>query len=294
MARPPTPCWSGRMDHAEVRALFDCQMRRDARADGPGTSVEQDGGVVRQIGADHDWNGVLWSDLDQATADAAITAQVRYFATLGREFEWKAYAHDRPGDLGRRLQSAGFTPEPEEALMVARTQDLPTGIALPEGVHLRPVTGPAGVDLVAGVHEQVFGTSSARLRQRLLTRLAQNPETVIMVVAMAGDLPVCAARMELNPGTEFAGLWGGGTVAAWRGRGIYRALVAHRARIAADLGYRYLQVDATDQSRPILQRLGFTVLSTTTPYIYRPGKKIANPNPVTRPDAPGEHSRSQH
>lgn len=40
-----------------------------------------------------------------------------------------------------------------------------------------------------------------------------------------------------------------------------------RARIAAELGYRYLQVDATDQSRPILQRLGFAALSTTTPYL---------------------------
>lgn len=154
--------------------------------------------------------------------------------------------------------------------MVARIQDLPTVVALPEGVRLRPVTDSAGVDLVADVHEQAFGTSSTRLRQRPLDRLTQKPEAVSMVVAMAGDLPMCSARMELNPGTEFAGLWGGGTVTAWRGRGIYRALVAHRARIAADLGYRYLQVDATDQSRPILQRLGFALLSTTTPYLYRP------------------------
>ncbi|AEM82146.1 GNAT family N-acetyltransferase [Streptomyces violaceusniger] len=261
------------MNHEEVLALFDRQLRRDAHADGRGTRVERDGDVVRQVGADHDWNGVLWSDLDQSTADAAIRAQMRYFATLGREFEWKAYAHDRPGDLGRRLKSAGFTPEPQEAVMVAPVRDLPTDTALPEGVHLRPVTDTAGVDLVAAVHEQAFGVSSARLRQRLLTQLAQSSETISMVVAMAGDLPVCAARMELNPGTDFAGLWGGGTVTAWRGRGIYRALVAHRARTAADLGYRYLQVDATDESRPILQRLGFTVLSTTTPYIYDPHRE---------------------
>ncbi len=100
--------------------------------------------------------------------------------------------------------------------------------------------------------------------------LAESPGTVSMVVAMADDMPVCGARMELHPGTEFASLWGGGTVPAWRGRGIYRALVAHRAKIAAEHGYRYLQVDASDQSRPILQRLGFAALSTTTPYVYKP------------------------
>lgn len=258
------------MDREEVLALFDRQLRREAKADGPSARVERDGDVVRQVGAAHDWNGVLWSDLDDATADAAIAAQVRYFAALGRTFEWKAYAHDRPGDLGRRLRSAGFTAEPQEAVMVAAVRDLPTDVALPGGVHLHPVNDSAGVDLVARVHEQAFGTSSARLRQRLLDRLTQNPETVSMVVAMAGDVPVCSARMELNPGTQFAGLWGGGTVPAWRGRGIYRALVAHRARIAADNGYRYLQVDATDQSRAILQRLGFEILSTTIPYVFQP------------------------
>jgi GNAT superfamily N-acetyltransferase len=91
-----------------------------------------------------------------------------------------------------------------------------------------------------------------------------------MVVAVADGEPVCAARMEFCPGTGFAGLWGGGTLPAWRGKGIYRALVAHRAREAAAAGYQYLQVDASDLSRPILERLGFAVLSTTTPYLLTP------------------------
>ncbi|MEV6867618.1 hypothetical protein AB0M44_42345 [Streptosporangium subroseum] len=47
-------------------------------------------------------------------------------------------------------------------------------------------------------------------------------------------------------------------------------MVAYRARIAAERGYRYLQVDASDESRPILHRLGFAPLATTTPYTYQP------------------------
>jgi len=261
------------MDHAAVLALFDRQMRLDAPPDGPGVRVERTGGVVRQVGADGDWNGVVWSGLDKDTADAAIAEQVRYFGALGREFEWKLYAHDGPADLAARLLAAGFTPEPDETLMIARISDLPTGTstgtALPEGVRLEPVTGAAGADLVMDVHDQAFGTSSSRLRQQVLGQLTKNPDTVSVVVAMAGEVPVCAARMELHPGTDFAGLWGGGTVPAWRGRGVYRALVGHRASIAATHGYRFLQVDASSQSRPILERLGFAALSTTTPYVYR-------------------------
>ncbi|MGW3228260.1 GNAT family N-acetyltransferase [Kitasatospora sp. NPDC001095] len=257
------------MDHDEVLALFDDRLRRNAPPD-PDCRVERDGAVVRQVGPEHSWNGVVWSGLDEAGADAAIAAQVRHFAGLGLEFEWKAYSHDRPADLGARLLAAGFTPEPDEALMIARIADLPTETALPEGVRLLPVTDPAGVDLLVEAHVQAFGTEHPNLRERLLDHLRHGNETVSMVVAMAGDRPVSGARMELIPGTGFAGLWGGGTAPDWRGRGIYRALVAHRARLAAELGYQYLQVDASDQSRPILQRLGFAWLSTTTPYVHQP------------------------
>jgi GNAT superfamily N-acetyltransferase len=256
------------MDHAVVLALYDRDMREGARPDGPGARIERDEGVVRQVGSAHGWNGIVWSDLDEATADAAIAEQVRYFAGLGLEFEWKLYGHDLPVDLGKRLRAAGFTPEPEETLMVAEVADLTLDVEAPEGIRVLPVTDQAGVDLVADVHEKAFGTDGTRLRHQLLAQLTGDRDNVVAVVALAGDEPVSAARMELVPGTRFAGLWGGGIVEPWRGRGIYRALVAHRARVAAARGYRYLQVDALPTSRPILARLGFHALSTTTPYLY--------------------------
>ncbi|PWI44228.1 GNAT family N-acetyltransferase [Streptomyces sp. ICBB 8177] len=259
------------MDRDHVLSLFDRQMRRGARPDDPTARVERAGDVVRQTGGPAAWNGVLWSDLTEQTADAAIAEQVRHFDALGRGFEWKLYSHDRPGDLAARLRAAGFVPEPAESLMVAAVADLSDRVELPEGVRLRTVTDAAGVDLVADVHEQVFRSGRSRLRQRLLSQLAAHPGTVSAVVATAGDVPVAAARLELHAGTEFAGLWGGGTLAAWRGRGIYRALVAHRVRLAAERGYRWLQVDASEASRPILERLGFERLATTTPYRHDVG-----------------------
>ncbi|MFI6685093.1 GNAT family N-acetyltransferase [Streptomyces sp. NPDC050485] len=254
----------------ELLAVFDRQMRENALADGPGTTVERAGDVVRHVGPGHVWNGVLWSDLTAATADAEIAAQVRHFASLGNEFEWKLYKHDCPADLGQRLRAAGFEAEPEETVMVARVADLPLDAEPADGITLRPVTDAAGIDLMMYVHDRAFTKDSTRLRERLLAQFAEAPETVTAVVAMAGDLPVSAARMDFHPGTEFASLWGGGTLPEWRGKGIYRALIAYRTRIAAERGYRYLQVDASDQSRPILQRLGFVPLTVTTPYIRQP------------------------
>ncbi|KPI09220.1 GNAT family N-acetyltransferase [Streptomyces mirabilis] len=256
------------MDHVGVLALFDRDMREGARPDSPGARVERVDKVVRQVGTEHGWNGVIWSDLDESNADAAIAEQMRYFGELGREFEWKLYGHDKPEGLGKRLRAAGFVAQPEETLMIAELGDLALDAQPPEGVRLLPVTDRAGVDLVADVHEQAFGTDSTRMRHQLLAQLTGDEDNVVAVVALAGDVPVSAARMEMVPGTRFAGLWGGGTIDSWRRRGIYRALVAHRARVAAERGYRYVQVDATSQSRPVLARLGFEPLTTTTPYVY--------------------------
>ena len=258
------------MDHPGVLALFDRDMREGAQPDGPDGRVERVGSVVRHVSSARGWNGILWSDLDETGADAAIAEQIAYFAGLGHEFEWKLYGHDRPVDLGQRLRAAGFEPEPEETLMIAEVAGLDLDVEPPEGIRLLPVTDEAGVDLMADVHGKAFGTDGSRIRHQLLAQLTGEPDTIVATVALAGDEPVSAARMELVPGTRFAGLWGGGTVEAWRGRGIYRALVAHRARAAADRGCRYLQVDASSQSRPILERLGFEALTTTTPYTYVP------------------------
>ncbi|MGW2657090.1 GNAT family N-acetyltransferase [Streptomyces sp. NPDC001478] len=258
---------------AELLAVFDREMREHARPDGPGVRVERTADVVRQVGTDDDWNGVVWSapDLDGARADAAIAAQVALCEERGYgSFEWKLYAHDRPADLGDRLRAAGFVPEEPETLLVAPVAELTTDVRLPDGVRLVTVRDEAGAALMARVHERAFGDDGERLRRQLVARLREDPEHIVAVVALADGEPVSSARMELYPGTGFAGLWGGGTVAAWRGRGIYRALIAHRAGIAASRGFRYLQVDATEDSRPILQRLGFTALGTTTPYVYRP------------------------
>jgi GNAT superfamily N-acetyltransferase len=111
------------------------------------------------------------------------------------------------------------------------------------------------------------------LGRSLLADLGQRPRKTVAVVASAGETPVAAGRVVFHSGTEFASLWGGGTLTAWRGRGVFRSLVAHRAALAAVRGFRYLQVDASADSRPILERLGFVELATTTPFMHDGGDR---------------------
>jgi GNAT superfamily N-acetyltransferase len=126
----------------------------------------------------------------------------------------------------------------------------------------------AGVDALVQVHDEVFGGNHRAIGATVLTGLGSAPPSVAAVVAMAGGSPISSGRVEFPNGADFATIWGGGTLSAWRGRGVFRALVAYRAALALQRGYRYLQVDASAESRPILLRLGFVELAKTTPFRY--------------------------
>jgi ribosomal protein S18 acetylase RimI-like enzyme len=262
------------MDRTAALAAFNRQVRQSMEPDGTGAAFEADGAVVRRLAPPgQEGSGIFWSNLNDDNADAVIAEQVAIFGGRGGAFEWKLYDYDQPADLAERLLAAGFVPQNAESFMVAEVSEVVAALGsanLPDGVRAVPVADAAGVALMARVQGGVFADDKSELREAILAQLASAPELVAIVVAMAGDLPVSAARIEFLPGTEFAGLWGGGTLPQWRRRGIYRALVRYRAEIAAGRGYRYLTVDASPDSRPILEKIGFTRLAVTTPYLRTP------------------------
>jgi GNAT superfamily N-acetyltransferase len=261
------------MDRQAVLAAFDEQIRRHPERAAPDGHVERDEGVIRIVSGGDGWTGVSWCNLDPVSADAVIAAQIDRFAELSRPWEWKHYSYDQPADLSERLVAAGFTREPTESLLVAEIADLTLDVIPPPGVELRAVKDQQDVAALVSVHDEVFAEDHSALGKTLLAGLAQQPSTVAAVVAFAGRTPIAAGRVEFHSGTEFASLWGGGTLPAWRGRGVFRSLVAYRAAMASARGFRYLQVDAFPDSRPILQRLGFVELATTTPFTH-PGGTI--------------------
>lgn len=260
------------MDRHAVLAAFDEQIRRHPQPDAPDGFVEHDDTVVRSMSPAEGWSGVTWSQLDQRTADKVIAEQIRRFAELSRPWEWKHYSYDQPADLPDRLLAAGFAPQPVETALVAEIADLDLDALAPPAVQLSPVVDKQGVETLVAVHDEVFGGEHSSLGSSLLAGLQRRPSTAAAVVAWAEGRPISAGRVEFHAGTDFASLWGGGTVMGWRGRGVFRALVVQRAAAAAARGFRYLQVDASPESRPILQRLGFVELSTTTPFTHRGGR----------------------
>ena len=257
-----------------VRRAYDAQVRRSTNTEPVGGVFEQDGSVLRWLAPGEQISMIVWSQLTADSADAAIAAQRAYFAARGTPVEWKYYDYDQPADLPQRLLAGGFEAQDEELMVVAETASVSHEVVLPDGVRLEPVTDDAGIETMMAVRALAFDDEPADLGQRLAEQLRAAPDSLQLVVAMAGDEPVAAARIEFVRGTDFAGLWGGGTIPAWRRKGIFRALVAYRAGLAAARGYRYLQVDALPASQPILQRLGFIAVASTTPYVFTPRERV--------------------
>ena len=257
-------------DPAALLSAFDAQARQaEWTVLDPGAEVHQDGPVFRVH-----WprrrgfiGGPPVLGLTGAELDALIARQRDFFAARGQSVEWKTWGHDTPSDLPQRLEAAGFESEGRETVLIGLAEDMATEVEL-DGVTVREASGVADVHRLALTATTVFGRGHDWLVDRLLEK-ADDPD-VVAVVAEANDLIVSSSRIEFVPGTEFAGLWGGGTLPEWRGRGVYRALVAYRARLAVERGIKYLQVDATEDSRPILERLGFVAVTTTTGYAWNP------------------------
>ncbi|MEV4415547.1 GNAT family N-acetyltransferase [Catellatospora sp. NPDC049609] len=261
------------LDPVALLRAYDEQLRSETPDPLPeGTTVDHDGPVIRISGLDRG-GFVTYRDVSHLPGpelDALIARQRDFYAARGQEVEWKLRGHDLPADLPDRLVAAGFVPEELEAVVIGLAEPLAKPPVLPDGVTLREVTERADLERIAAMEEAVWHADRSHLVYGLAREIAADPEGITIVVAEAGDLVVSAGWVRYEKGTEFAGLWGGSTLEQWRGKGIYKALVAHRAIRAVARGKRYLQVDASPDSRPILERLGMVVVTTTTPYIWSP------------------------
>ena len=255
---------------ADYLAAYDAQLRTEAAS---AISVARLGPLylATYLGG-RGWITYGALDDDEGTAIAGLVpAALAHFGSdpeIAR-VEWKTRGHDHTPGLLEALVQHGFVAGEPESIMIGEARLLAANAPLPAGVSLRRVTSEPDVRAMCEMGSLAFEEDLAdEMTAALLHRLSLD-DGMELWVAEAGGRMVSAGRLEPVSGTEFAGIWGGGTLPEWRHRGIYRALTAARARSALRLGKKYLQSDSTEYSRPILERSGFVKVSTTTPYEWR-------------------------
>lgn len=205
--------------------------------------------------------------------DKVIAEQRDFFAGMNMRVEWKTYDYDEPADLGARLTDAGFAPDEPETLILGHVDAvLAMPSALPSKIVLRDVHESADFRRIAELTADIWGSNRDSVHEQLATEQREFPDRLIVSVVeeVFGGPALTAGWVRLHPGTGFASLWGGGTRPEWRRKGLYRAVLMRRAKLAKARGYDYLRVDASEDSRPILQKCGLFAVATTTPYLFSP------------------------
>ncbi len=251
------------MDTQDILLLFDREQRQEVTFTDSRREVTPY--VVRQISQyDHD-SAIIYAHFTPDEADTVIQAELAYFERLGHNLEWKVYTHDPLTDLKERLAAHGLTIEEPEALLVLDLETAPAELGQPVDPAVRRLTDPAQISELQAMKEAVWNEDFNWLARRLADDLRFHPAETAIYAAYADGQMVSSAWMFFHPNSQFASLWGGSTLPAYRGRGYYGALLAARAQEARRWGVRFLTVDASPMSRPILQKSGFQWLTTIYP-----------------------------
>ena len=257
-------------DAADLLAAYDRDLRGEGEATGAAGRFRLGPLWIGVFPGGHGFIG--YRDLGGLSPKgiAALVEVALAFLRADRsvvDAEWKTRGHDVADGLHEALVANGFEPQEPESIMIGAAELLALDLPLPDGVVLRSVTSPEDVRRASFTADRAFGSEPNEGRVAdLLERIVTGDE---MWVAEADGEIVCTGRLSPVPGTDFAGIWGGATHPDWRRRGIYRALTAARAKSAVQRGFRYINSDSTEYSRPILERSGFVKVSTTTPYEWR-------------------------
>jgi GNAT superfamily N-acetyltransferase len=249
------------MTHNELLAIFDREQRREIEF--PNIRREVTPHTVRHVVLAGKPGGafLLHSRLDESNVDAVIESEIAYFESLGLDFEWKAYDYDTPADLLARLAARGFEVEDPEAVMVLDFEHASTALWQPITQDVRRLTDPAQLVEIADLKAAMEGEKFDWLAKALADEMAADSERIQFYMAYADGVPACSAWIRYHPGTQFASLWGGSTLPAYRGRGLYTAVLSVRAQEARRRGYRFLTIDASPMSRPIVAKHGFQFLT---------------------------------
>ena len=222
-------------------------------------------------------NKAMLARLEADSADAVIGKVKAYFTSKCKPFSWIVGPSSTPTDLVSRLQAAGF----DQSLIAdgMYLPDLKARIEFTESVSVRelPVDQPGPtVDIMARGFNMTVETS--RQLHETMVLSARSMHTRIYAAYLDGvENPVACAFLAHFSDRPIALLCGGTTLPEYRGRGLYKALLARRLADTAKAGMEDVIVLADQKtSAPICAKVGFVKVCELQMYVWKPDKGSAS------------------
>lgn len=217
-------------------------------------------------------NGVAWIRCAADEAEAVIAEVRAIFAARRLPLMWVLDSGTSPRDFADRLVAHGVLPEPHAPEVKVMVLPAGASVAAPSiaGLELHDALADAELFRAAdAVNAEAFHESArdpGPQERRRLDQLAAGNRRVLL--ATVDGEPAGSAGMTIYA-PRGAIINGGAVREKFRGRGVYRALVAERLRMAREAGAAGLSVWGGRMSAPILERLGFETVGWRRFYLDR-------------------------
>jgi len=197
------------------------------------------------------FNEVSLTQVADDEADAAIDAAIAEYRRLGIAFRWPVAPGSRPHDLAERLTRRGLVASMVRG-MARSTADPPRA---PAGAVVEQVD-ERSADQFTSVMAEGWASDAGELAAVQAAIFSQPERSHRLFLARWDGEPAAVASYVAFPRSAY--LLGGVTLPRFRGKGLYRALVAARMRDAAARGLTLATSQAREgSSAPILERMGF-------------------------------------
>jgi GNAT superfamily N-acetyltransferase len=262
---------------AVSQALREFANHRRPRS-APGIEVIETGRYVITLQPDFPIpgpNSISWIRCRRDEADDVIREARAIIAPRRLPVMWILDPETAPRDFGDRLVALGAAPDPRSPHCDVMALPVEVTIAPPPIADFEIRDALADLDTFRqadAVGAEAFGGTApsdepafiASQERRRLNSIADGSRRHLL--ACVDGEPAGAGGMNVFPPAG-ATISGGGVRPKFRGRGVYRALVAARLEIARRAGVPGLAVWGGPESAPILARLGFVTVGWRRFYI---------------------------
>jgi len=216
------------------------------------TIVVERTGWYQLITPDSYVNEIVLSQIPASEAEQIVRDVIRQYAELGVPFKWCVGPLTEPADLGDILARHGFVWWDVRGMVI----DPAPWRATPSAVVVERVTRANLADYIHGVTEgwRTEAEPDPDLADDLL-RVIDGDRFCMFVAKVAGEVAGTAGYV-MKPRSGY--LTGGNVLPAFRGTGVYRALIDARLRRLAAAGCPLATTQAREKtSAPILEHLGW-------------------------------------
>lgn len=259
------------MTPAALLALYDDTMRRNVHIAGCAREITPT--VTRCTTTTGSQRYLMWHDFRQSGVAASVDAEFAAVRGHAKVLMWKLYAHDSThGELREQLINRGCAENDHSTLMATPVQVLMDALAATQkstspNLIVRELVTANQLDAYQDIWDNVWPDApNSRYVDDYRALIEKHEPGIAFFAGFDGDNPVTSGYMFHALGAPFALLCGGTTKAAWRRQHAYTRMLTVRAQAALERGAHYLAVEASPESKPILERLGFVPLSTLAFY----------------------------